>query len=339
MNEENRNYKLQLISKYRTILMGISILMITFCHLDIARRYNGLPGIKLGSLLHLFTVGVDIFMFLSGFGLWYSLSNNNDAKTFLKKRIIKLLPKYIVIAGITYFLYDLIIAKHGFLKFVQDYTFLSWVLYGSTRYWFVAGILIFYIFFPLIFKVISNDAVKDRYKMFVFLIVFLAIVFFFDTHFERYRDFRIAIERLPVFILGALCAKYSDKTISRLHLGIMTAIGLIFTAVQMLSDPFQSWVSHTPYMYYLSRGLFAVSLMIVFILILEKLSGDTLSILQGGFTLLGTATYEIYLFHQSYMILLNFPPYLPGYILAAVIMPVFSGIILKSITKISKLEM
>lgn len=275
-------------------------------------------------------------MFLSGFGLWYSLKKNQDVKLFLKKRIKKLLPKYIILGGITYFLNDVIIAKLGFLKFIQDYTFLSWALYGNTRYWFVAGILVFYMCFPLIYIIISDDSIKDRYKMTVFMVVFFVAVAFMDTLFIRYRDFRIAIERLPVFVLGAVCAKHSDETIGVFPLAVMTVTGLLFTAMQLISDSFQTWVSHTPYMYYLSRGLFALALMAVFILLLEKTGDHRFVKLKNWFKFLGTVTYEIYLFHQSYMILLNSPPHLPGYMIAAVILPVSSSILLKYITDKTK---
>ena len=66
------NLKLNDISKFRTELMGISAIMILICHTPI-------NGIKMPKLLEYILVqgqiGVDIFLLLSGMGLWYSLNS------------------------------------------------------------------------------------------------------------------------------------------------------------------------------------------------------------------------------------------------------------------------
>lgn len=63
------------ISQYRTPLMGISAILIILCH---ANLYD----IKVNSLIHYLltfgNVGVDIFLFLSGIGCYYSLQNGGD---------------------------------------------------------------------------------------------------------------------------------------------------------------------------------------------------------------------------------------------------------------------
>ena len=58
------------ISQYRTHLMGVATLLVLFGH----SAGNGvvMPG-WMESLCGLASVGVDIFLFVSGLGLWYSL--------------------------------------------------------------------------------------------------------------------------------------------------------------------------------------------------------------------------------------------------------------------------
>lgn len=65
-------FNVQDISKYRTYLMGIATLMVIFGH----SAGNGvvMPG-WMESLCGLASVGVDIFLLVSGLGLWYSLNN------------------------------------------------------------------------------------------------------------------------------------------------------------------------------------------------------------------------------------------------------------------------
>jgi hypothetical protein len=45
------NYSL--ISKYRTVLMGIAIILIMFCHMDVAQGNNGVPVTSVARALHI----------------------------------------------------------------------------------------------------------------------------------------------------------------------------------------------------------------------------------------------------------------------------------------------
>ena len=59
------------LSRYRTELMGLSAVLILVCHVY---AYVELPGV-MRDMLSLCNIGVDLFLFLSGMGIWYSLSN------------------------------------------------------------------------------------------------------------------------------------------------------------------------------------------------------------------------------------------------------------------------
>lgn len=67
-------FKAQEISQYRTELMGIATLLVIFGHSE----GNGvvMPG-WMESLCGLASVGVDIFLLVSGLGLWYSLRKSD----------------------------------------------------------------------------------------------------------------------------------------------------------------------------------------------------------------------------------------------------------------------
>lgn len=82
-------YKLNysLISKYRALLMGIAILFIMFCHLDVSQGHNGVPTTSLARALHVFTVGVDMFLFLSGVGLYYSYTKRTQSYGEFEKSV------------------------------------------------------------------------------------------------------------------------------------------------------------------------------------------------------------------------------------------------------------
>lgn len=66
----NMLFDLNKISKHRTALMGISALLIVLCH---ANLYDIKVNSVTARLFSLGNVGVDIFLFLSGVGCYYSL--------------------------------------------------------------------------------------------------------------------------------------------------------------------------------------------------------------------------------------------------------------------------
>ena len=66
----NKYFQLSKISEYRTELMGMSAMLILICH---SVAYIEMPRI-LHYVLSLGNIGVDLFLFLSGMGMWFSLT-------------------------------------------------------------------------------------------------------------------------------------------------------------------------------------------------------------------------------------------------------------------------
>ena len=64
-------FELEKLSQKRTQLMGLATLMIIICH---ASASHVLMPRWMSKLMDLGNYGVDIFLFLSGVGLFYSLS-------------------------------------------------------------------------------------------------------------------------------------------------------------------------------------------------------------------------------------------------------------------------
>lgn len=57
------------LSNYRTELMGFSALLILICH---STAYIDMPSIVVYAF-SVANIGVDLFLFFSGMGMWYSL--------------------------------------------------------------------------------------------------------------------------------------------------------------------------------------------------------------------------------------------------------------------------
>ena len=81
----------QRISRYKSQLMGIAILIVVYGHFFY--YHSGLKDYTQLNITMWYTVGsVDIFMFLSGFGIYHSLSKNDNPLRFLQRRMSRLLP-------------------------------------------------------------------------------------------------------------------------------------------------------------------------------------------------------------------------------------------------------
>ena len=81
---ERENYWL----KYRAEIMGFATLLVMMSH--VTNLFNEMPR-KIYLITYRGNIGVDIFLFLSGIGMIYSLTKNYKIKEFYKKRIVRIL--------------------------------------------------------------------------------------------------------------------------------------------------------------------------------------------------------------------------------------------------------
>ena len=147
MNITNINL-LQGLSRYRSQLMGISILWIMLFHSGIEVPDN----IVLRALWYLFVsfgggCGVDIFFMLSGFGLVYSASKLTNKKQWINwnlKRIVRIIPSYLIV-GLLWYLIKGDCTLYNLCQF-------NFLVDGIRDFWFISGIIICYLLFPLLFE-------------------------------------------------------------------------------------------------------------------------------------------------------------------------------------------
>lgn len=83
MNKQN---SLSSISKYRSPIMGMAIIWVVMFH------YR-LQAPILSVISNYGYAGVDFFMFLSAFGLYYSMSKNDNVMMFYKKDFCAYFPR------------------------------------------------------------------------------------------------------------------------------------------------------------------------------------------------------------------------------------------------------
>ena len=130
------NYHYKLISTERAALMGFAILWVMFFHS--AADLSNIPVI--GIIKRFGNLGVDIFLLLSGLGLFYSANkisyeNNNIAaciKNFYIKRLLRIVPATIV-CMFPWYLYLYRNESVNPIRFIADISSISYWIDGSIK--------------------------------------------------------------------------------------------------------------------------------------------------------------------------------------------------------------
>ena len=155
MNENNQNQRNALtdpVSKYRTELMGIAIILIMLSYSNVvipvsalSNGYNTVKSIAQG--------GVDIFLFLSGLGCYYSLKKHGSVLSFYVRRIVRIFPTYLLIVPFR-IVVDVLEDGYTPLGAVRRYSLISFFLDGTLVTWFLAGLILLYFLFPLMYIIL-----------------------------------------------------------------------------------------------------------------------------------------------------------------------------------------
>lgn len=192
MNEE------YLISKHRNFLMGGAILWIMLFHSSLTIENEIFSTFK-----WLGYGGVDIFIFLSGFGIAHSLSKNLDTLEFLKKRMMRIIPAYYIMLVLYYTKRYIFEDTISIYEVIGDFTFTGfWG--GIVHYnWYLHGIVLFYLLSPMFYQLLKGATKKTLVIIFVVSIL-ISVAFF-------YNYILIATSRIPLYLIGMYYGIYGKE--------------------------------------------------------------------------------------------------------------------------------
>lgn len=294
------------LSEFRKELMGCSIIGIILFH-----WYENCMdhGIATGMIMKLFSLGnrfVDVFLILSGIGLFYSFSRKNDVKEFYKRRFGKILPVYCIIAFPYWIVEDIIILGKGWKQFLCDFTFMSLFTQGNRRFWFIAAIVLFYLIFPPVYYILYKGEKKLRNATFILVIYFLLGIVIGKLLPSVYNNIEIAFWRWLSFFAGIYLAPKvkNDDRISNwslLSIFVIMICSFIFYG-RISSVVLKSCVFRVGGTFF---GIIA-ALVIATVLkcIKEKKCGKLILSLFGS---LGEITLEVYMLHVAFRSIFGYP--------------------------------
>lgn len=201
-------------SKYRSSLMGLQILLIMFFHFtEDCKNY----GVRYSGIVYIFynyirSSGVDLFLVLSGLGLYYSWKKNSDKVHFYKKRFTRISMPYLIVAIPMWFWLDLIREKTGWLSYLKDLSFISFFLEGKRWFWYILVSGVCYLIFPYIYDVIekAEDATEGKLRLLVLCMASTVMAIVFQLYYkDMFSCIDLAILRFPAFFVGVWLGKVS----------------------------------------------------------------------------------------------------------------------------------
>lgn len=192
--------------------MGIAIVAVLAGHF---MQLSGCKGLLHDILnivsLFVFTEG---FLFLSGYGLYFSYRKNSDLGSFYKRRLLRLMIPYIVMCFVYFGIFDLWAADGGgFRSYIGHITSLAfWVEGNFCGMWYIAVSLLLYALFPVIFKLVFvNDKLYWPGLITVMFVMWLTNAILQSATPEYYSKVRIGLNQMPCFVIGMVAGYFTQK--------------------------------------------------------------------------------------------------------------------------------
>ncbi len=189
MNTEE--YRRQ-ISRHRSFIMGLAIIVVMLHH---SQFFSIVDYGYLNYLTMIGTAGVDIFLFVSSFGLYYAFSKNSDIKRFYYRRLIRILPTFFII-------YAAYAIFHRYPLSIFSLSYWYFALYSN---WYITFILFMYMLFPFLYYWQKKYMLQPL--IFSILLSISFIIFLVYIHKDDIHDVpMLSLTRFPIFMAGMLIA-------------------------------------------------------------------------------------------------------------------------------------
>ena len=280
----------QRIGKYKAALMGIAILIVVYGHYFY--YHSGLKDYTQLNITLWYTLGsVDIFIFLSGFGIYHSLSKNDNPLKFMERRLGRLLPSYLPFI-VVYCLFCVATDQMNKWQALGSLTTMGWwSQLGAQFNWYIPTQIAMYLFSPLFYHIIKA---YDKKALWTIPLLYLLIGSCVGT------SLMMGVTRFPTYFLGMYLGKEAaeGKSPSKRHLtlsGIAAVISMV--ALYFLVTKFPGSLSRYgfwwhPYFFSTPGCLYFTTWCLQ-----KHEKWAPTRLLNRGLSFLGGKSFEIYLMH------------------------------------------
>lgn len=197
-----KDFDLSLFSTYRKELMGISAIAIILCH---ASGRGVILPVVLVNIFSYGNLGVDIFLLLSGIGMYFSFNQGKiPLKLWYKRRYCRILIPYVIISTPVWIIYCTLNGKN----ILDFFYYISTAAYWREHYgaWYIALLIPLYAVTPVMARII--DTSKYRWiTTLLFTVVTIGLSrinweWTSEDALDVFNNIQFVLCRVPLYIIG-----------------------------------------------------------------------------------------------------------------------------------------
>ncbi|MEG2604424.1 MAG: acyltransferase [Clostridia bacterium] len=278
----------EILRTYRDELKGCAILWVVFSHINLE-----LSGIWL-NLQRFGYGGVDIFLFLTGFGLYCSLAKSEELAGYVRRRLWRILPAYLPFC-VCWLAVMLPVMQLGTVQSIRT-ALGNLLMVGffagvpETISWYMSVLVLVIALAPFVFAVLRRSQYPSR-----MLVAMLALALGVGLCYvgdNRY----MALSRIPVFLLGMGFALPSTRKMRKGMAAALCVLALIagFGVLQLCFSRYPELLNDYG-MYWHPFILVAPALCVALGWLMQK--AQKISVAFAPLRALGRASFEIFLFN------------------------------------------
>ncbi len=288
------------LSRHRSELMGFAMLIIVMFHIFVPRQSAFFGLHRIGNS------GVDIFLFLSGIGMWYSWTKTANPSTlqFFKRRYARIYPAWLIIA-LLYYGNDYLTARQRStsLTDLAGDVLINWDYWLSADYsfWYIPAIMMLYTLTPFYLRLVIRHPVYRWLP--VLAIVWSVVVQWVPQVHAAVGHVEAFWSRIPIFFIGINLGQ-SVKENQRIEGHAVWMPAIVFTATLAVSIYLEQH-------YYGRYPLFIERMIYIPMVVSGCLLGGSLfaymekfltgKCMNRALAFVGTVSLEIYLIHEQFI--------------------------------------
>jgi len=280
------------ISKFRGELMGAAMLFIILFHVGLPQS-DAFYGLR-----RMGNVGVDMFLFLSGIGLWFSWTRTPSYRHFYLRRFIRVYPAWFIVACLYYIPRFHPTSWFSWVDLAGD-ILINWDfwLHDELTFWYIPAIMMLYLFAPPYMQLIKKHPVYRWLP--VIMIMWCILVQYVTPINTAVSHIEIFWSRVPIFFIGI---NMGDSVLKKEKIdGTGIWMILIMFLMSLLSSVFLEQERHGLFPLFLERMLY-IPLTVTSILILNRVFRRLPDRICYLFRFVGSLSLECYLLHTQFVL-------------------------------------
>lgn len=301
------------ISRRRSEVMGLAMLFVVLFHVSLPRQCWLYPLQRCGN------VGVDIFLFVSGVGLWFTWTRAaadgrplvTRVRQFFARRYRRVYPAWLI-AACLYYIPDYLSATPRYTPDVPNLVaniLVGWSFWrvDDLTFWFVPAIMMLYTIAPVYMWLIRRWP-SCRWLPVMFM-VWAVMVYYYPPVRHAVGHVEIFWSRIPIFLLGINSGRWvkEHRTADVASLWVTAAALVLSLAMSMKFE--EMWRGRFPL--FIERMVY-IPLAVALVLLLSRLLTIAPRRMCRALAFVGTYSLEIYLIHYEF-VLRHVRLYVAGY--------------------------